>query len=454
MPLSKPTPAISLHPPTTPFTTLSPSHLTSTPPELLLAIISHLPPSALYPLSQTSRYLHTFLHTHAASICNTAIQTHYAHASSILRSTWTGAWLLPSHPAILNEERRILRDKILFSSCKCGPCRLVLSTSSSTSLSLSELEHVQGSGEGGLNCLGALRKDSCKAHPQIEACLKLSAPGPQYLVFLEKYSWEIVTRYSMSSFSSVSPAPSNAVSASQDDNTATSPTSSTSTANGEGDAEGDEAEEERQRQEQEKEEAMFEFMVGNYCVRRFLDSAEKCIASLPSSQPEIPAPSSPQVQFNKLRRKLRKRMRASKEKAAIIVEVAEVVDDGEGRNERTAPPPPQGTPRRMMFGEISPSSPTDEKALLVSQKKAKVERWEDGLLWYYGLQGLGEQGVEKEEEEEIEEIDEKEERKERGCVAAVKRGLGIIRRRVRGMFLGRCVGMGRVRVGGFRALEG
>jgi hypothetical protein len=49
-------------------------------------------------------------------------------------------------------------------------------------------------------------------------------------------------------------------------------------------------------------------------------------------------------------------------------------------------------------------------------------------------------------------MDEKE--RSRGCMAVFKKGLGIISRRVRGLFMGRCMGLGKLRVGGFRALEG
>jgi hypothetical protein len=68
---------------------------------------------------------------------------------------------------------------------------------------------------------------------------------------------------------------------------------------------------------------------------------------------------------------------------------------------------------------------------------------------------MGEMEREREVEvEKVEEIEEKE-RKERGCIAVFKRGLGVIGRMVRGMFIGRYVGMRRVvGVRGFRALEG
>ncbi|KAH8792361.1 hypothetical protein F5882DRAFT_399958 [Hyaloscypha sp. PMI_1271] len=455
MPLSKIPPTISLHPTDTPLSTTPQDHLTTSPPELLLAILSHLPPSTLYPLSRTSKYIHTFLLTHAATICNTAIQSTYSLASTILHSQHSSTgWLIPTHPAILNEERRLVRDKILFSGCKCPPCRQVLHSSSSTDLSVSELDEIHGL--GALNCLNGLRSQSCKARKEIDSCLKLSKPGPQYLVFLEKYSWEIVTRHSMSSFSnSNSNSNSNETAGSQDSTAVPSPTS-TSNGENQGNAEIEQdagGEEERER---EKEEAMFEFMVGNYCVRRFLESAEKVLSSLPSPTSN-PAPPSPRFspiidQGRKLRRKLL-RNRMVKRQRIEVSEVAEVVEDRVVDGRQSNPASPSPTPRRMMFGEISPSTSdpnNDEKALLVQQKKVVGERWEDGLLWYHGLQGLGSDPEEAKDEQNG--MEGKERR--RGCMAVLKKGLGIISRRVRTLFMGRCVGLRKLRVGGFRALEG
>ena len=330
----------------------------------------------------------------------------------------------------------------------------MLHSSSSTDLSVSELDEIHGL--GALNCLNGLRSQSCKARKEIDSCLKLSKPGPQYLVFLEKYSWEIVTRHSMSSFSnSNSNSNSNETAGSQDSTAVPSPTS-TSNGENQGNAEIEQdagGEEERER---EKEEAMFEFMVGNYCVRRFLESAEKVLSSLPSPTSN-PAPPSPRFspiidQGRKLRRKLL-RNRMVKRQRIEVSEVAEVVEDRVVDGRQSNPASPSPTPRRMMFGEISPSTSdpnNDEKALLVQQKKVVGERWEDGLLWYHGLQGLGSDPEEAKDEQNG--MEGKERR--RGCMAVLKKGLGIISRRVRTLFMGRCVGLRKLSVGGFRALEG
>jgi hypothetical protein len=426
---------------------------------------------------------------HATTICNNAILTNYGKAARILQSSYEeSGWLVPTHPAIKNEERRILRDKILFSGCKCPPCHLTIQTSSSSNLSLSDLDTIQGI--MGLNCLSGFRPTHCKAKQDIDTCLKLSSPGPQYLVFLEKYSWEIVTRHSMSS-----PSPSTSNQESQTPTAAPSPTgtsSSNTTAASPPDiptevSEEENDEREREREEREKKEAMFEFMVGNYCVRRFLDSAEKALSSFSSTNtpPNPTTPSSKQTQLSKLRTKLRKRLRKSKQRVRVIEvevesEVEEVILDQEREadEEREVAVEVRETPqpRRMMFGEIPPSSlplpsstSSDEKPLMAATRK-HGEGWEDGLFWYYRLHqpflsfnpdfDSGEKDVRDEEEEEEvggEEVDEKADRRNRGCFAVVRKGLGILSRRMEALFSSRCVGgMRGMRVGikGFRALEG
>jgi hypothetical protein len=405
-------------------------------------------------------------------------------------------WLVPTHPAIKNEERRILRDKILFSGCKCPPCHLTIQTSSSSNLSLSDLDTIQGI--MGLNCLPGFRPTHCKAKKDIDSCLKLSSPGPQYLVFLEKYSWEIVTRHSMSS---LSPSTSTSNEESQTSTAAPSPigtSSSNTTAASPPDipteiSEEENDEREREREEREKRQAMFEFMVGNYCVRRFLDSAEKALSSFSSTTttpPNATNPSSPQTQLSKLSAKLRKRLRKSKQRVQVIEvdvesEVEEVILDQEREGEEgevvvEVREMPQ--PRRMMFGEIPPSSlplpssNSDEKPLIAPSRK-HGEEWEDGLFWYYRLHlhqpflsfkpdfdldfdsGDNEKDARNGEEQEVggEVDDEKTDRRHRGCFAVVRKGFGILSRRMETLFSNRCLGgMRGMRVGGkgFRALEG
>jgi hypothetical protein len=253
-------------------------------------------------------------------------------------------------------------------------------------------------------------------------------------------------------------------------------------------------EREREREEREKKEAMFEFMVGNYCVRRFLDSAEKALSSFSSTNtpPNPTNPSPTQTQLSKLRTKLRKRLRkSSKQRDQVIevdveAEVEEVILDQEREpdEEREVVVEVRETPqpRRMMFGEIPPSSlplpssNSDEKPLIAPRRK-HGEEWEDGLFWYYRLHlhqpflsfkpdfdldfdsGDNEKDARNGEEQEVggEADDEKTDRRHRGCFAVVRKGFGILSRRMETLFSNRCLGgMRGMRVGGkgFRALEG
>ncbi|KAG9231188.1 hypothetical protein BJ875DRAFT_470194, partial [Amylocarpus encephaloides] len=133
--------------------------LETLPPELLLNIVSYLPPSAFFPLSAVSTKLQTFMHTQLSSICNTRILTYHAYPASILSSDFklnplTGSsWLLPTHPAVLQAEEGIW-------------------------------DH-EGSGS--------------PHHGYVEDKLRLriSRPGPQFLLFLERRAWEVEARYEM-----------------------------------------------------------------------------------------------------------------------------------------------------------------------------------------------------------------------------------------------------------------
>jgi hypothetical protein len=250
-------------------------------------------------------------------------------------------------------------------------------------------------------------------------------------------------------------------------------------------AEGSEeenAETEKERQEREKQEAMFEFMVGNYCVRRFLDSAEKALSSFSSSTSTPPQPTNPpskQAQLSKLRRKLRKRFGKSlKQRVQVTevdVEVEEVILDqerevGEEMDvEVEVRETPQ--PRRMMFGEIPPTSlppsgSSEEKPLMAPKRKVG-EGWEDGLFWYYrqpllsptsDTQSPDDGNDERDEDEDEGEEVMNEKVQKRSCFTVLKRGFGILSRRMGALFSSRCLGRGmrgmRVGIRGFRALEG
>ena len=444
-------PSLTTHPLSTPLPTPSPTnHLHITPPELLLQIISHLPPTTLYPLSQTSHYLSTFLHQHAAIICNTYILSSpsYSRAAAILSSQHNDGWLLPTHRAVLDEEARITKDKILFSGCRCTSCFSVIQSQSQPSLDL-EKEDLDA------EIAEMIRGEECKARKAIDTATRLSQPGPQYLVFLEKYAWEVITRHTMSSLSPPSTATSTA------NGEEISPPS-TADANDQENREGESEEEtEEEKQEKEKQEALFAFMIGNYCVRRFLDSAEKALTSFHTSSYPKPTTSSPTLPISPHRptKKLRKRpFLARRREVEVLAEtqVEEVIPDRPDRPSHldSTNTSPQTTPRRLIFGEISSSQtllPSSTSTSTSNSTSAHKERWQDSLFWYY-------RSLTPAEPDSDEHVEEKVEKKERGCFAVVKRGFGILGRKVGGwgLFRGKagCLGARRVRMGGFSVLEG
>lgn len=130
-------------------------------------------------------------------------------------------------------------------------------------------------------------------------------------------------------------------------------------------------------------------------------------------------------------------------------------------------------PRRMMFGEIHPTSIplppsiSSQESPLTAPKRKVGEGWEDGLFWYYrqpllsptsNTQSPDDGNNDRDEDEDVvlDELDEKLEK--RSCFNVLKRGLGILSRRMGALFSNRCLrrGMRGMRVGikGFRALEG
>jgi len=127
--------------------------LQTLPPELLLHTISFLPTSALFPLTRTSHYLHNFISTHASSICNTHITTHYPLEAAVLHPVLKDGWLVPTLPGIqeTGEKHHSHHLSTLFTS------------------------HTD-----------LWRKK-----------MSVSLPGPQFLRFLELYSRDIRVRIAM-----------------------------------------------------------------------------------------------------------------------------------------------------------------------------------------------------------------------------------------------------------------
>ncbi|CZR59954.1 uncharacterized protein PAC_09849 [Phialocephala subalpina] len=180
----------------------------------------------------------------------------------------------------------------------------------------------------------------CRAKTALESTVKLTEAGPQFLVFLERYGWQVETRW--------------AVFLKHQQDTGT-------IKEGEEDEQEDTAEEvdeedgEVKMGGKEEERIVFEFMIGNYCVKKFLEDAERDLTSFKSL---AAFPSTPAIKVKeKFKVKVKERFRR-KEKVEKKKEVTEAV------------PAP-----RKMFGEI-------EKAPTIAVEK---DSWVKGILWYHGL---------------------------------------------------------------------
>jgi hypothetical protein len=152
---------------TLPFSGTSPLSptLQNLPAELLLIIIAYLPASSYAPLTQTSHTLQAFFANYASKICSQRILSHFSAEVAILKASFAAVdsmgntWLVPTHEAVLRAEEN-LWDR-----------------------------------EGSISSLRFV-------HPNEEALalqkrMRLSQPGPQFLLFLERRGWEVQTRHRM-----------------------------------------------------------------------------------------------------------------------------------------------------------------------------------------------------------------------------------------------------------------
>ncbi|KAI9054263.1 hypothetical protein LZ554_001431 [Drepanopeziza brunnea f. sp. 'monogermtubi'] len=399
------------YPPTraTSPTTHPRDHLTTLPPELLLQVISHLPSSSsLLPLSQISTYFQQFiLLTHASAICNTLITTHHFHASQILGAKLDASgWLLPTHPCVLDAEKRILRDQVLQAGCTCISCRDFIRASRSSASNQKSGDAIKRSficlsstpsrvrAQTPASKLKQTPASECTSEHLFSSPWKLTMPGPLFLVFLQRYEWEIKIRHSMLLRASA-PSPLK------------------------GEGKGEDGEEQR----------CFNFFIGHYSIRRFLSDVEREFAStstsLPSSTHTNNEPSASKPSF-------RTRISYAWQKSRLglgtstfgrceadIARVRTKKEKRKAQAEKT-----DSSTKRPMFGEITPppASPSFASASASATGfPGPGSEWVRGLLWFYGVQAplpsppqasdtststvsTSRPGGEKEEEEEEEQI--------------------------------------------------
>lgn len=161
--------------------------LETIPAELLLQIISHLPTPSYLQLVHTSPYLSYFFASNAAVICNNRIRTEFSFEAAVLLASLATSWLLPRHPCILTQENRCQRieneiERSLYHRLKacCEVSKYC-------------------------NCLSKNSRDRSfedlqmpeEQPPLYPLPTHLTQAGPQFLLFLEKYSFEIRTRHAL-----------------------------------------------------------------------------------------------------------------------------------------------------------------------------------------------------------------------------------------------------------------
>lgn len=228
-------------------------------------------------------------------------------------------------------------------------------TLSSTFSSVSSSSTISIPETGGLLCFpstkAATKNIKCKAGLHEQNLLRISEQGPQYLVFLERYGKEIQIRYEMMR------------TVRDMIGVVTSPT----------DANNDWEEKNEGRREEERE--RFGFMVGNYCVRRFLGDMEKALTPKPVHE----AFKASEVSSGVLEKGLERWNKLTASCRGLRKEKKEV---------KTESGP------RLMFGEI----PSAEKVVIDEKVTEKREEWVDGLSWYYGFNSVT-GGVEQKGEE-------------------------------------------------------
>jgi hypothetical protein len=101
-------------------------------------------------------------------------------------------WFVPTHSCIAKQERLLLKEKWK----DCASCSRSASSdgkdNDSTSVILSPFDE---NGEVSDKLPPVQQRSPCLEQHEKELCLALSTPGPQYLRFLEEYSFEILVRY-------------------------------------------------------------------------------------------------------------------------------------------------------------------------------------------------------------------------------------------------------------------
>jgi hypothetical protein len=87
------------------------NHLSSLPPEVLLLILAELPLDSYLDLVQTSKFLREFLKINAALICNLCILSQFPLEGAVIPFARVNGWIVPTHTDITILESYVLDKK-------------------------------------------------------------------------------------------------------------------------------------------------------------------------------------------------------------------------------------------------------------------------------------------------------------------------------------------------------
>ena len=378
------------------FTLTHISPLLTLPPEILLTIISHLPTtSSLYTLSTTSHTLSSFIHTHASTICNTRIQSNQLlfRTSLILKSTHINGWLVPQHHSIFQAEEQwqhelesrhvsgtmsqclqmglggcCFRSASVGSNSTAPRANRIIQTFSpqhrlrSTPDTYSPQEFIHN------RPVSHSKSGTTHSTPPLSSpsTFNLSAPGPHYLTFLERYASEIVARWEM------------------DIGRSARPETPVIIKHGAFATQLGPIVEMEDEEEMEQMEIQFASMLRLYCMRNWMllchNTFRNDISHESALSDDILLPSRGRLLVGRIKDKFGSALEKGKGSLRSVRMVFE--------RKKASPPA-----KRLLFGEIDTDSASSLASAGVLSNKgsssSNVEKdcWVKGLLWYYGVAG-------------------------------------------------------------------
>jgi hypothetical protein len=161
-------------------------YLSSLAPKLLLKILSNVPISSFFALTQTSKGFRKFIKVNAALICNTAIATRFPLLTDALQCKNDNEWLAPTHPVFLRcQELCNVRKEEFF--------RYSLYRYPETDISALHEKYKYEINNNGNNIRSHLENRGIYVVDMDEKLfIDVTKPGPQFLFFLEEMGEKVM----------------------------------------------------------------------------------------------------------------------------------------------------------------------------------------------------------------------------------------------------------------------